>query len=99
MEPSSATWSFVRVMKTDRMTRDPLVVDALHALQSWRAGHPGRMFRFVRSTPFSTAQRLSARLQHPNDDELAAGELAHCCLEHKVQVSAVPPRESERNRI
>ena len=96
MEPSSATWSFARVLEADRMLREPLVVDALHALQRWRAGRPGRMFRFVRSSPFPSSQRLSARLLHPSDDELAVGELADCCLERRVHVSAVTPRESPR---
>lgn len=66
--PSSAIWSFVRHQNVRGTTRGPLVLDALRALQSWRLGHNGRMFRFVRSSPFSPAERLSARLLHLTGD-------------------------------
>lgn len=85
MEPLSATWSFIRPWEVADTRRCPLVLDALHALQCWRVGHPGRMFRFVRSSPFFSTDRLSARLLYLSDDELADGELTHWCVEHKVQ--------------
>lgn len=88
MEPLSATWGFVRPSKTDVMRCCPLAVDALHALQRWRVGHAGRTFRFVRSSPFSSVERLSARLLHLGHDALADDELAHWCHEHNVQALA-----------
>lgn len=94
MESITATWSFVRPGKADRVGRGPLVLDALHALQCWRVGHPGRMFRFVRPSPFARADGLSARLLCLPQDELAYGELDRWCHEHKVQVLAARLQQS-----
>ena len=94
MESLTAIRSFARPAKANRAQRGPLVLDALHALQCWRVGHPGRMFRFVRPSPFACSESLSARLLCLPSDEHAYGELDRWCHEHEVQVLVARLRQS-----
>jgi hypothetical protein len=94
MESLTATWRFARPRTADRAERGPLVLDTLHALQCWRVGHPGRMFRFVRPSPFACTEGLAARLLSLAPDELAYGELDRWCHEHQVQVVAAKRQQA-----
>ena len=88
MESLIATRNFARPGRAGCAARGPLVLDALHALQCWRGGHPGRTFRFIRSSPFADVGGLSARLQCQPHDSLAYGELDRWCDQYHVSVVA-----------
>jgi hypothetical protein len=88
MEPVQTTWKFTR---TSRPAGPAAVIrlDALHALQSWRIGSPGRAYRLIRSSPFQWTDQLQARLTHQTSDLDAETDLAEWCTRHCVSASAL----------
>lgn len=87
MQANTATWDFIRSQSGVRSVQ-PLGLDALHALQDWRAGHAGRDFRLARTSPFQWTDQLRAQLSHLSQDERAGADLCLSCSQHKIHASA-----------
>lgn len=85
MESVQSTWKFCR--KETGPAREPTSLGALHALQAWRRGHPGRAYRIVRGTPFVHIDQLVARLALSADDLSADTDLSTCCTRQRLQSS------------
>ena len=90
MQSLEANWRFVRTPPSGKAC-GPVSLDALHALQCWRVGHPGRAFKLVRSSPFQPSDQVRARLSHGLLDQGADEDLRLWCRQHSVAAAALPP--------
>lgn len=88
MQCSSATWSFVR-KQAPPASRGPIGLDALHALQHWRARGGGRAFRVLRGSPFVLVDEFHARLEHLHQDERADSDLAVVCDQFRIGLGRI----------
>lgn len=86
MQTSEAMWRFVRTPWSGGAW-GPLGLDALHALQCWRVGHPGRAFKLVRGSPFQAPNQMRVRLTHGQLDAEADTDLRLWCHQHSVAAS------------
>ena len=89
MQPSHATWSFERT-QPNRSADEPVRLDALHALQCWRAAQAGRGFKLVPGSPFQWTERVQAKLTHAPDDHRAGNDLCTWCQEHRIAAITLP---------
>jgi hypothetical protein len=85
---SEAIWTFVRT-EPSRRPHGPVGLDALHALQCWRVGHPGRAFKLVRGSPFQSTDQIRVRLTHGLLDAGADTDLRLWCHQHSVAGSSL----------
>lgn len=89
MQSLEAIWRFFRTPPPGR-TCGPVSLDALHALQCWRVGHPGRAFKLVRTSPFQPSDQVRARLSHGLLDQGADEDLRLWCTQHSVATATLP---------